>query len=144
MGWLDFLPTITSVINKLIPDKTAAAAATAQLQLLAAQGELQTELLQLQAVTTNQSSVDAVEAANPSVFVAGWRPAIGWVCGFGFLIQFVVAPLATWVAALAGHPVVFPTLDGNTLMSMTFGMLGLGAYHSYDKLKGTAPKQVGN
>lgn len=117
---------ILGIINKLIPDKTQAAAAQAQIQLLAAQGALQEELAQLQAVTTAQSDINKVEAASTSVFVAGWRPFVGWVCGTGLAMEVVVGPLFTWATALAGHPVAFPVLNDPLLESTLAGMLGLG------------------
>lgn len=141
--WDSLGAPLVAIVNKLIPDKAAAAAAASQMQALVESGQLQQELLQLQALTVNQTDVNKAEAANPSMWVAGARPFILWVCGIGFAVQFLIAPFATWFASLAGHPTTFPILDGNTLMSLTFGMLGLGAYRSYDKLKGTDTKAVG-
>lgn len=136
------LDPIVAIINKVVPDKTQAAAAAAQLQAMALQGQLAEEMANVQAATAAQSDIDKVEAGSSSTFVAGARPFIMWICGVGFAVQFLVAPFATWIAALAGHPVTFPVLDGNTLMSLTFGMLGLGAYRSFDKLKGVDTKSM--
>jgi hypothetical protein len=85
---------------------------------------------------TAQIEVDKQEATNANMFVAGWRPFIGWVCGVGLGVQFLVNPLATWITALLGHPIQFPSLDLGTLMTLLFGMLGLGAMRSYDKSQG--------
>lgn len=85
---------------------------------------------------TAQIDVDKQEAANANIFIAGWRPAIGWICGLGLLVQFLVNPLATWIAALLGKTIQFPSLDLGTLMTLLFGMLGLGAMRSYDKSQG--------
>src|SRR5438270_2648832 len=117
---------ILGMINKLIPDKAAAAAAQAQLQMLAAQGQLQEELAQLQAVTTAQTDINKIEAASTSVFVAGWRPYVGWIFGTGLGLQCIVAPLFTWLSALFGHPTPFPTFDNVLLQATLAGMLGLG------------------
>src|SRR5579885_2641717 len=122
---------VTDIIAKVVPDKTAAAAATAEFNRLVLEGQLQTELAQLQAVTTAQTDINKVEAANPHIFVAGGRPFFIWVCGVGAAIQFIVAPIASWIAAFCGHPIAFPELGGDTLMSLTFGLLGLGAYRSF-------------
>jgi hypothetical protein len=136
--WDTVLSPIVSIINKLIPDKAAAAAAVAQLQELALQVKLQEEFTQLQAVTSAQSDVDKVEAANSSMFVAGWRPAIGWVCGIALAFQYLGRPLIQWGFAIAHQTV--PALPGidDQLWQLMFGLLGMGALRSFDKLKGTA------
>ena len=140
--WDTIASPILSIINKIIPDKAAAAAAVANLQQLQAQGALQEELAQLQSITTAQSDVDKVEAANPSVFVAGWRPLIGWVCGAALASQYIFRPLIQWGFAIAHQPV--PTLPGidDNLWQLMFGLLGMGALRSYDKLKGTATTSI--
>ena len=83
---------------------------------------------------TAQIEVDRQEAQNANMFVAGWRPAIGWICGAGLGIQFIINPLATWIAALAHHPIAFPTLDLGTLLTLLLGMLGLGGMRTYEKV----------
>ena len=125
---------IGRVLDKIIPDPAAKAAAALELAKLQQSGELAQLAAETQ-LAQGQLDVNKVEAQG-DWFRAGWRPFIGWVCGMGFAVQFLVGPLATWVAALAGHPLVFPSLDLSTLGTMLFGMLGLGAYRSYDKLQG--------
>ena len=83
-----------------------------------------------------QIDVDKAEAANANMFVAGWRPFIGWVCGVGLLTQFLINPFATFIAALFKHPIVFPALDLGTLLTLLFGMLGLGGMRTYEKVQG--------
>lgn len=133
MNPLDLLSGITPIVNKvldLIPDPNAKARAEA---------EMQAELLKYAAEqSAQQSEVNKVEAANSNVFVAGWRPAIGWTCAMAFMFMYVVAPLATWVAAFFNHIVPIPQFDTNALMSLTTGMLGLGAMRSFDKKQGTS------
>jgi hypothetical protein len=137
--WDSIAAPLIAIVNKVIPDKAAAAAATAQLQTLAQQGELQEELLQLQSVTTNQTDVDKVEAASTSLFVAGWRPFVGWICGAGLGMSVIVAPLFTWGSALLGHPTPFPKMDDPLLQSTLAGMLGLGyGLRTLEKFKGVA------
>lgn len=89
-------------------------------------------------VASRQAAADTnkIEAANPNIFVAGWRPFIGWVCGIGLISQFVIAPLATWIAALAHHPIVFPELDMGTLLTLLMAMLGFGGMRTYEKVSG--------
>jgi hypothetical protein len=133
MNPLDLLSGITPIVNKvldLIPDPNAKARAEA---------EMQAELLKYAAEqSSQQSEVNKAEAANANVFVAGWRPAIGWTCALAFMFMYVVAPLATWVAAFFNHIVPIPQFDTNALMSLTTGMLGLGAMRSFDKKQGTS------
>jgi hypothetical protein len=119
-----------SLIDKLIPDKTAAAAAKASLLAMQTQGEL--------AQIAGQLDVDKTEAASQSIFVAGWRPAVGWTCAFGLAYQYIISPLGTWIAALLHHPVAAPSLDLGSLMTLLLGMLGMGALRSYDKTQGVA------
>src|SRR5258707_3350048 len=83
---------------------------------------------------TSQIDVDKAEASSTSVFVAGWRPAIGWICGLGLLSQFIVAPFATWIATLSGHALAYPSLDLGTLMTLLLGMLGLGGMRTFEKV----------
>ena len=133
MNPLDLLSGLTPIVSKvldLIPDPNAKARAEA---------EMQAELLKYAAEqSAQQSEVNKVEAANSNVFVAGWRPAIGWTCAMAFMFMYVVAPLATWMAAFFNHIVPIPQFDTNALMSLTTGMLGLGAMRSFDKKQGTS------
>lgn len=79
-----------------------------------------------------QMQVNAVEAANRNLFVAGWRPAAGWVCVAALTYQFIARPLII-ILAPAGTPA--PELDG-MLFELLFGMLGLAGLRSFEKLKG--------
>lgn len=138
--WDTVAAPIVAIINKVVPDKAAQVAAQAQLQLLLAQGQLQEELTQLTALTSAQSDVNKVEAGSSSLFVAGWRPFVGWICGAALALCLIVGPIFTWITALAGHPTPFPTLDSNLLMTLLFGMLGMGGYRTFEKVKGVAAK----
>lgn len=106
---------------------------------MVAQGQLAEELAQIQAVTTAQSDTNKVEAANSSMFVAGWRPYVGWICGTGLGMEVIVGPLVTWLSTLMGHPTVFPTLNSPLLESTLAGMLGLGfSLRTLEKHNGVA------
>lgn len=141
--WDKLLSPIVSIINKLIPDKAAAAAAATQLQAMATSGELQQELIQLQSITQAQSDINKVEAGSDKLFVAGWRPFVGWVCGIGLATDLVIGPFFTWIAGLCGSAIKFPQLDLATLMPVLMGMLGMGAMRSYEKVKGVANAPTG-
>ncbi len=108
-----------------------------QAELTELQLNLQAQLQnKIQDAITAQIEVNKQEAASPSVFVAGWRPAIGWICGSGLAVQFIINPLFTWGANLAKHPVGFPSLDMGSLMTLLLGMLGLGAMRTVEKVQG--------
>jgi hypothetical protein len=73
------------------------------------------------------------------MFVAGWRPFIGWVCGFSLAIS-ILGPMCSYLAALAGHTgIVFPSQDTGTMMTLLGGMLGLGGMRTYEKVSGLKP-----
>lgn len=137
--WDTVAAPIVAIINKVVPDKAAAAAAIAQLNTLQLQGQLADEMAQLQAVTSNQTDVDKIEAANPNLFIAGWRPFVGWICGVGLGMSAIVGPIFTWATALAGHPTPFPIPNDPLLQSTLAGMLGLGhVTRTLEKIKGVA------
>lgn len=116
------------VLDKFIPDPAEKAKA---------EGELRSALMTWD---KSQTDVNAVEAANSSVFVGGWRPFIGWVCGAALAYQYVLSPIILWVAGMA-HIVIPPPprLDGS-LWELMFGMLGLGGLRTFEKIKGVATK----
>lgn len=90
-----------------------------------------------------QLRTNLAEAGHGSRFVAGWRPAAGWVCVTGLFYQYVLYPLLIWIWAFAGiGGAPPPSLDMQVMMTLLFGMLGIGAQRSYDKLKGTDTKII--
>jgi|SRR5579883_824178 len=82
-----------------------------------------------------QLEVNKAEAANSRLFVAGWRPFIGWVCGSVFAYAYVLQPFLAFGFAAAWHPVALPSLDFSQIMPVLLGMLGLGAMRSYEKVQ---------
>lgn len=91
------------------------------------------------AVIMAQIEVNKAEASHSSVFVAGWRPAIGWICGVALGWNFVVQPILMWVAFLFGVDLVkAPKLETAELMTVLLGMLGLGGYRTFEKMNGVA------
>lgn len=125
------------VIDRIWPDPAQAAAAKLELLKMQQSGEL-AQLASETDLRKGQLAVNQVEAANANIFVSGWRPFIGWVCGSGLAFQFLVAPLLTWGAALFGKMVAVPTLDMGTLLTLLLGMLGLGGMRTMEKLQGKA------
>jgi hypothetical protein len=120
-----------TLIDRLIPDKSAAAAAKAQLVQMQIAGELDQ--------MKGQIAVDQAEAGSTSTFVAGWRPFVGWACGAAFVYVYIFQPMCQF--ALVAFKVNFdlakmPSLDIADMMPVMLGMLGLGAMRSYDKANG--------
>ena len=130
---------ISTVGNFLDPTKKAEAElALLKLQQDAAFKDIDTAL----ALAKQQNDINQVEAANSSMFVSGWRPFIGWVCGSALCYQYIIRPFAKGIyVAYTGHdfPVMFPGIDEN-LWQLMLGMLGLGGFRTYEKVKGVASK----
>lgn len=123
-----------SILDRVFPDPAARAAA--ELELLKAQQEgafkEMDAALQLSLAQTN---INAVEASSQSLFVAGWRPAVGWIGVAALSYQYLLRPLAPWLLTATGHAVPdMPGLDGG-LFELVSLMLGLGGLRSYEKLK---------
>lgn len=119
-------PLLDTILKRVLPDPEARQKAI--IELYAA----------LQASDLAQIEVNKAEAASSSVFVAGWRPMIGWVCAIALLYQYLITPVGMWFSFVIGHPIPQPpNLDGN-LWELMMGILGMGALRSFDKLKGTA------
>jgi hypothetical protein len=105
------------------------------------QAEIQTKLLELEnGAMAAQSSINLEEAKSERLFVAGWRPFIGWVCGSAFAYAAILEPLMSWIAKVYGYTGSFPKIDTTITMQVLVGILGLGAYRSYDKAQSPAPK----
>jgi hypothetical protein len=142
IGIDDIVNAVSGVAGKLIdrlwPDPAQAAQAKLELLKMQQSGEL-AELAAQTDLAKSQLAVNQAEAANANVFVAGWRPFIGWVCGSGLAFQFIANPLLTWATHLAGKNVDVPSLDLGTLLTLLFGMLGLGYMRTQEKLSGLNP-----
>ncbi len=117
----------TSVINKIWPDPVKQAEEQRKLQELAQKGSLE-ELNAEVRLLVSQIDLNKVEAAHKSIFVAGWRPFVGWVCGFGLLYNVILAPfLDIWLTV--------PEVKTDLLYPVLLGMLGLGGMRSFEKVK---------
>ena len=87
-----------------------------------------------------QTDINKAEATNSSVFVSGWRPAIGWVCALALAYQYLFRPLAGTVAGVLGVTIPpLPGLDDN-LWQLMMGMLGMGGLRTFEKVQGVASK----
>ena len=83
-----------------------------------------------------QAQTNLEQAKHSSIFVAGARPAIMWICAFGLGWQFVFQPIAVWILALTGSGIALPVIQTEGLMSLTMALLGLGGMRSFEKSKG--------
>lgn len=128
------IPVIGTLLDKLIPDPKAAAEAKIKAIELAQRGELATLDADVR-LALGQIEVNKVEA-EADLFRGGWRPFVGWVCAVGLAVQFVLSPILTWVSLLFGFGVQFPVLDMSVLLTLLFGMLGLGTLRTKEKLSG--------
>ena len=112
---------VTGLLDKFIEDKDQKNAIAHELATMAERHS--------QELMKGQLEVNKVEAAHKSLFVAGWRPAIGWICALALLCSTLVRPiLAIWLTV--------PGVDTGLLQTILMGMLGLGAMRSYEKTKG--------
>jgi hypothetical protein len=128
------------IIDKIFPDKDAADKAKLEMFKLQQEGAFK-EMDQSFQLALDQMKVNAVEAANPSIFVSGWRPAVGWVCVLAYAYNYVAMPLIVWTAQLLVDKVPpMITLDTGELTTLLFGMLGIGTLRTIDKMRGTASK----
>lgn len=105
------------------------------------QAELEQKAMEIEfAVTKAQTDINLEEAKNPNIFVSGWRPFVGWCCGFSLAWQFIGSPIFEWVVKLTGKNIVAPALDTGSLITVLFALLGLGGLRTYEKTKDTQDK----
>jgi dienelactone hydrolase len=116
-----------SLLERWFPDPQKKAEAEQQFMLLMQEQDFRKVIAQLE--------VNAKEAASPHLFVAGWRPAVGWCCAAGFLWATIGQPVIAWVAIAKGWPAP-PAIDTEVLLYVLGGMLGLGGLRSFEKTKG--------
>ena len=125
------LPSVMEVAGRFLPeDKEKRAAAEREIQAKLTDSLAQVDFAQL--------GINKVEAAHRSMFVAGWRPFIGWTCGVALMYTYVLQPILVFGLAQAGYLVELPRMDLGELMPVLMGMLGLGGLRSWEKVKGVA------
>ena len=118
------------IIDKVLPDPKAKADALQKLAELEQSGDL--------AAMAMQAEINKIEAASSDRFIAGWRPAVGWVCGAGLAMAYVVGPLVILLISLVnvfrGVPFVPPVVDMTTLSPILMGMLGMAGLRTWEKV----------
>ena len=118
------LPTVTDVVGRFLPeDKEARAKAEREIEKHLAKIDLA------------QLDINKQEAAHRSIFVAGWRPFIGWSCGIALAWTYVGVPILQFILAQTGHLIDLPALDMSQMMPVLMGLLGLGGLRTFEKFK---------
>lgn len=120
---------------KFIPDRNKREEAKEQLeaQMLTA----------LTGLVQGQLEINKAEAQHGSIFVAGWRPAIGWICGTALGWNYIIQPILNWIAFAIGVDMdAAPKLDTAELTTILLGMLGLGGLRTYEKRLGVARQTI--
>jgi hypothetical protein len=124
---------IGELIDRLFPNKDAQAKERAELMLQAQQIDLQ--------LAQAQNAVNQAEATSTSIFVAGWRPFIGWTCGVAFAYKFVVQPFLIFLLIACDSKFDYhalPVLDWSDMGTVLMGILGLGGMRTVEKIKGAS------
>lgn len=130
------IPVLGNLFDKFIPDPKAAADAKLEVMRLAQNGELAQLNADLQ-LATGQMEVNKVEAASSDKFTSRARPFIMWICGFSLMYAALIEPFARFIAMVwFNYSGQFPELDTNITLQLLFGLLGLGAYRTVEKIKG--------
>ena len=122
------LPLIGPVLDKIIPDKAGAEKAKQEIE--------KTLIDNASKLNLAQAEINKAEAQHRSIFVAGWRPMIGWSCAIGIFWLFVGHPLVVYVDGLDGVTSPIPTINHDILLELTFAMLGMAGLRTFEKMKG--------
>lgn len=125
------------LIDRLWPDPAQRDAAKLELLKMQQSGEMAI-LAANTDLAKGQLAVNAAEAASGSLFVGGWRPAIGWVCAAALAYQYLFVPVGMWAAQAAGVSLPAPITLDDSLWQLMLGMLGLGGLRTAEKFKGVA------
>ena len=118
---------VTGLLDKFIEDKDQKAMLAHKIATMSEEHH--------QDLMKAQIEVNKVEAASSNLYVAGWRPFIGWTCGLGMFGNFITIPFSNFVLALVGMDIVIPLVPLETMMPVLMGMLGLGAMRSFEKTR---------
>lgn len=118
------------IFDRVIPDNNARAQAKEELARAINDQEFQ--------LAIEQIKVNAIEAQSENILKSGWRPFIGWTCGSAFALHFVLFPIFNYFIVLFGYSAIAIPFDMQSLMYALGGLLGLGGFRTYEKLKGVA------
>jgi len=124
------LPIVGEVLDRFFPNKEEKERATREIEAKLTEHLAKIDLAQLE--------VNKAEAKSRNIFVAGWRPFVGWTCGMALAYTYVIQPILIFGLAHFGYWVDLPPLDMSTMMPVLLGMLGLGGLRSFEKYKGVS------
>ena len=127
-------PLLGSLLDRVIPDPKQAAEARLKALEMASQGELR-ELEAMMEIAKAQAEINK-EDAKGNWYQSGWRPTVGYCCVLGLIYQFFLQPVLPWVVKVAGVEVPpLPEISTEDLMILLSGLLGLGAFRTYEKTR---------
>ena len=130
------LGPILDGVLKLIPDKGERARAKEQFE--------SQMLLAMTGLVQGQLEINKTEAQHKSLFVAGWRPGVGWICALALGWNFILQPIMAWAFFVSGADISdAPVLETGELTTILLGMLGLGGLRTYEKRLGVASDNMG-
>ena len=121
---------VSTLLDKVIPDADERNRLAHEIATLAER--------QSHEIAKAQIEVNQREANHQSLFVSGWRPAVGWICCIGLGCNYLFIPMANFVLLVSDSGVTVPALDLSEMMPVLLGMLGLGGLRSWEKTKGVA------
>lgn len=122
-----------SLVERIFPDKTKQEEAKLKLLELQQTGEL--AILQANTqLALKQGDVNVEEAKSDNLFKSGWRPAVGWSCALAFFAKYIGGPALFVLGQYTGHHIELPPIDMVEMMPLLFGLLGLGAYRTYERV----------
>ena len=120
---------VTTILDKVIPDKDLRTSLAHEIATMAAKQAHENALAQIE--------VNKQEAAHKSLFVAGWRPFIGWTCGIALAWHFIFSPVTMFFCSYLGIALPpLPEFDMTSLLTVLGGILGLGGFRTFEKVKG--------
>jgi len=133
LGGGDLIREIGQTVRQVLPDSGAQHDFDLKIAELADKAdERETTLMQ------GQIEINKIEASSSNLFVAGWRPFIGWTGGFALAYTWILSPLLKWVADLSGHVVGLPALDPGAIYPIVVALLGVGTMRTVEKVNGVA------
>ncbi len=119
---------VSGLLDKFVEDKDQRAALAHEIATMSER--------HAQELAKGQLAINAEEAKSRNIFVAGWRPFVGWSCGLAMFWHFLGLPLTLFVTGWLGleHPPL-PEFDMDTLLTVLLGMLGLGGLRTFEKVQ---------
>ena len=123
---------ISALLDKIIPDADERSRLAHEIATLAER--------QAHEIAKAQIEVNREEATSHSIFVSGWRPAVGWITAIGLATNYLLVPVWNFLLSINESPITVPPLDLSEMMPVLLGMLGLGGLRTYEKTKNVARK----